>query len=57
MRLPVFSHFMTGQCYTRLPSMATSVYYAHGGGRSGRHNDTIVTLPHMLIFRATPGVS
>lgn len=28
------------------PWIATSVYYAHGGG-SDRHNDTIVTLPHM----------
>lgn len=37
---------MTGQYYTPLPWIATSVYYAHGG-HSDRHNDTIVTLPHM----------
>lgn len=39
-------HFMTGQYYTPLPWIATSVYYAHGGSGE-RHNDTIVTLPHM----------
>lgn len=52
-------HFMTGQYYTLLPWIATSVYYAHGSGSSDRHNDTIVTLPHMpqSHLPCDPGVS
>lgn len=40
------------------PWIATSVYYAHSGG-SDRHNDTIVTLPHMPRSHLPhdPGVS
>lgn len=40
------SHFTTSPYYTLHPWIAASVYYAHGG-HSERHNDTIVTLPHM----------